>query len=171
MILYWLFTVPGDKWQNRGVISMFFICQRNAESMTKQFHTLYGFAVHPEKVSWTTVPRLVIFLFNSLSTLVAHWGINWSLRCLSLRRSSPLFSVPTTTLGDLRWRLGRNAMVMCFTSESFILFLPSSCVPSLMSSFTLVEMKTNSNSLLLSQVSCKRRPGVQPNCKWTLRQR
>ena len=53
--IYWSFTVPGGKWQCRGVIRMFYICQRNAESMIKQWHTLYGYAVRPEKVSWTTV--------------------------------------------------------------------------------------------------------------------
>ena len=83
-------TVPWYKWQYRGVISMFCICQRNAESMTKQWHTLYGYAVRPEKVSWTSPCRVSSSFSSTISSsLVAHCGTTWSLRCLSLRRSSP----------------------------------------------------------------------------------
>ena len=72
IILYWSSIVPGDMWLYRGVISMLSICQRNEESMIKQWHTLYGYAVHPEKVSWTSPCRVSSSfsstIYSSLST-------------------------------------------------------------------------------------------------------
>ena len=109
--IYWSSIVPGDKWQYRGVISIFFICQGNAESMTKQWHTLYGHAVHPEMVSWTS-PCLVVFLFNDLllpfdasRPLMVHDLFPSSLFSPTFFSS---YSPPTFMLGDSRWRLGRN---------------------------------------------------------------
>ena len=101
--------VPGHKWQHRGVISIFFIWQGNAESMTKQWHTLYGRAVHPETVSWTS-PCRVSWSFSStissfLSTLAAHDLFPSSLISPTFFSS---YLAPTIMLGDLRWRLGRN---------------------------------------------------------------
>ena len=53
---------------------MFFICQQNAESMTKREHTLYGFALCPEKVSCTS-PCRVSSSFSSTfsSSLSTTW--------------------------------------------------------------------------------------------------
>ena len=82
IFLYWSPIVPGNKWQYGGVISMFCICQRNAESMTKQWHTLYGYAVRPEKVSWTSPYRV---------------------SSSSLRRSTPPFRRHGHGVGHIAW--------------------------------------------------------------------
>ena len=106
-MLYWSTFVPGNKWQYGGVISMFFICHRiNAESMTKQWHTSYGYAVHPEKV------RTLVFLFDDLLLPFDTSGPLMGLNLIHSMHISPTFfsssSTSTTILGDLRWRLGRN---------------------------------------------------------------
>ena len=132
---------------------MFCICQRNAESMTKQCHTLYGHAVRPEKVSRTTVPRLVVFLFNNLPLARSSLGHNLT---PSLPISPTFFSLSlarTTTLGDLQWRLGKSTR----GGERWLCALPVSlsicsyllhCYLNLMGLFRLLNMKTDRICLL-----------------------
>ena len=152
--------MPGDKWQYRGVMCMFFICQRNAESMTKQWHTLYGYAVLPEKVSWTSSRRVS-------SGLIA----------LSLQRSSPSLSktrprisgphsMRMTNLGnpsstsvnvDLYFRWGEGKETVCCCSWRWLCPLPVSlsfcsyllhCCLNLIGLFKLVNMKMDWDRLL-----------------------
>ena len=149
---------------------MFCICQRNAESMTKQCHTLYGHAVRPEKVSRTTVPRLVVFLFNNLPLARSSLGHNLT---PSLPISPTFFSLSlarTTTLGDLQWRLGKSTrggerwLCVLPVSLSFCSYLLHCC--SQLSEFIYTsDLKIDLIVFQFSQVSCSRRPCVQPNGK------
>ena len=150
--------MPGDKWQYRGVISMFCICQRKAESMTKQWHTLYGYAGRPEKVSWTSPCRVSSSfsstIYSPLSTTRPRISGPHSMSTTNLESPS------STSLNDNTyiWRgEGKETVCCCnqrwlcagFASESFILFLPSvHCFLNLMDSFKLVDMKADSNCLL-----------------------
>ena len=152
MISYCVSIVPGDKWENRGVIGMFFICQKNAESMTKREHTLYGFALCPEKVSCTSPCRVSSSFSSTISSsLAAHWGTTWPLRCLSLRRYSPFPWRILQYSGTYDGGLGgvpevlKDGYVLCqWVFHSVLTFI----VPSLVSSFTLVEMEIDFNNFL-----------------------
>ena len=155
--IYWSSTVPGDKWQYRGVIDMFFICQRNVESMTKQWHTLYGYAVRPEKGSWTSPCRVSLSfsstIYSSLSTTRPRTSGPQSMSTTNLE-SSGIYKCQWRYLYLARRGKGNSLllqlkMVMCFASESFILFIPSlHCFLNLMGSFTLVNMNVDMNHLL-----------------------
>ena len=146
--------MPGDKWQYRGVISMFSICQRNAESMTKQWHTLYGYAVLPEKVSWTSPCRVSSSfsstIYSSLSTTRPRSGPH-SLSPTNLENSSS-----TSVNGDVYLWWGEGKETVCCCSQRWICALRVSlsfcsylrCCFNLMGSFRLVDMKTDRIRLL-----------------------
>ena len=149
MLLYWPWIVPGDKWENRGVISMFFICQRNAESMIKQWHTSYGCAVLPEKVSWTSPCRVSSSvsstIYSSLSTTRPRINGPHSISMTNLENQSSTRSLFLARRGKgssllLQLKMG---MAMCFTSESFMLFFLPHCCLNLMGLFRLMIMKTD----------------------------
>ena len=155
MILYWSLTVPGDTEQYRGVISMFFICQRNAESMTKQWHTLYGYAVLPEKVSWTSPCRVSSSfsstIYSSLSTTRPRSGPH-SLSPTNLENPSS-----TSVNGDVYLWWGEGKETVCCCSWRWLCPLPVSlsfcsyllhCCLNLMGLFKLVNMKTDWARLL-----------------------
>ena len=154
IVLYRKSIVPGDKWQNRGVISMFCICQRNAESMTKQWHTLYGYAVLPEKVSWTSPCRVSSSfsstIYSSLSTTRPRSGPH-SLSPTNLENPSS-----TSVNGDVYLWWGEGKETVCCCSQRWICALRVRlsfcsylrCCLNLMGSFRLVDMKTDRIRLL-----------------------
>ena len=146
--------MPGDMWKYRGVISMFSICQRNAESMTKQWHTLYGYAVLPEKVSWTSPCRVSSSfsstIYSSLSTTRPRSGPH-SMTPTNLENPS------STSVNDdvyLWWGEGKETVCCCSqrwmcalrVSLSFCSYLH--CCLNLMGSFRLLNMKTDQVRLL-----------------------
>ena len=147
--------MPGYMWQYRGVISMFSICQRNAESMTKQWHTLYGYAVRPEKGSWTSPCRVSLSFTSTIYS--------------SLSMTRPQISGPhrmcTTNLGnssstsvnvDLYVWLGEGKETVCCCSQRWICALRVSlsfcsylhCCLNLMGSCRLLNTKTDQVRLL-----------------------
>ena len=153
-MLYWSSTVPGDTWQYRGVINMFSICQRNAESMTKQWHTLYGYAVHSEMVSWTSPCRVSSSfsstIYSSLSTTRPRINGPQASVWRTLKTQSQCRSLFLVRRGKgssllLQLKLG---MAMCFTSESFMLFFLLHCCLNLMGLFRLTILKMDQNRLL-----------------------
>ena len=143
--------MPGDKWQYRGVMCMFLICQRNAESMTKQWHTLYGYAVLPEKVSWTSPCRVSSSfsstIYSSLSTTRPRSGPHST----SLEHLS---SISANDDAYLWWGEGKETVCCCSqrwicalrVSLSFCSYLR--CCLNLMGSFRLVDTKTDRIRLL-----------------------
>ena len=138
-------------WQYRGVISMLFICQRNEESMIKQWHTLYGYAVHPEKVSWTSPCRVS----SSFSSTI--YSSLWTTRPRSGPHSTNLESPSSISVNDdvyLWWGEGKETVCCC--SQRWICALRVSlsfrsylhCCLNLMGSFSLVNMNKDLNRLL-----------------------
>ena len=148
--------MPGDKWQYRGVISMFSICQRNAESMTKQWHTLYGYAVLPEKVSWTSPCRVSSSfsstIYSSLSTTRPR--INGPHSMCTTNLGNP--SSTSVNVNHYFWR-GEGKETVCCCSWGWLCPLPVSlsfcsyllhCCLNLMGLFKLVNMKPDWARLL-----------------------
>ena len=135
--------------QYRGVISMFLICQRNVESMTKQWHTLYGYAVLPEKVSWTSPCRVSSSfsstIYSSLSTTRPRSGPH-SLSPTNLENPSS-----TSVNGDVYLWWGEGKETVCCCSQRWICALRVSlsfcsylhCCLNLAGLFRLANMKTD----------------------------
>ena len=145
-------------WQYRGVISMFFICQRNEESMIKQWHTLYGYAVHPEKVSWTSPCRVSSSfsssISSSLSTTRPRMGEPYSMNTTNLE-SPGIYAIPIS--GEERERKQFVVAVEDGYIGSWLCALPVSlsccsyllhCFLNLIGLLRLVNMKTDWTRLL-----------------------
>ena len=103
-----------------------------------------------------TVPRLVVFLFNEPLPFDASGSSMGHILIPSVPISLTFFSfssMPTTILGDLRWRLGRNArggerwLCALPVSLSICSYLLHYCL-NLMGLFRLVNMKTDRIRLL-----------------------